>query len=277
VVARALAGAPAAWIVGMPVIGLVAEVNWRLAFLAVPLPAAVVTGAIVLAAQPDRSESRTDASLVRLLREPGARGWAFGEFLAMSSWAGMLVFSGALFVETYGASPRLTGLLLAIVALAYLGGNTLGGRIHGNCHLQRALARGNVAAAAAVALTWLIRPNLLVTLVLFSCAAVIVGARTVAGTAYGFALAGERKLEVGAARSALTHTGYLAGSLLGGAALSMGGHAAVGIVFGLLFLAATTPHVSAWGARCVDRRRIVWRGMGQALYEPEPRLARPAQ
>jgi hypothetical protein len=43
VVARALAGAPAAWIVGMPVIGLVAEVNWRLAFLAVPLPAAVVS------------------------------------------------------------------------------------------------------------------------------------------------------------------------------------------------------------------------------------------
>jgi MFS transporter, DHA1 family, inner membrane transport protein len=259
VVARALAGAPAAWIVGMPVIGLVAEVNWRLAFLAVPLPAAVVTGAIVLAGRPERSERRADASLIRLLREPGARGWAFGEFLAMSSWAGMLVFSGALFVEAYGASPRLTGLLLALVALAYLAGNTLGGRIHGNCNLRRVLAHGNVAAAAAIALTWLIRPNLLVTLSLFAVAAVIVGARTVAGTAYGFALAGERKLEVGAARSAFTHMGYLAGSLLGGAALAVGGYAAVGVAFGLLFLAATTPHVSAWGARCVDRARTVWR------------------
>jgi MFS transporter, DHA1 family, inner membrane transport protein len=162
VVAHALAGAPAAWIVGMP--GLVAEVNWRLAFLAVPLPAAVATGAILLAGRPERSERRADASLVRLLREPGARGWAFGEFLAMSSWAGMLVFSGALFVESYGASTRLTGLLLALVALAYLAGTTLGGRIHENCHLRRALARGNVAAAAAVALTWLIRPSLFVTL-----------------------------------------------------------------------------------------------------------------
>ncbi len=265
VVARALAGAPAAWIAGMPVIGLVAEVNWRLAFLAVPLPAAVATGAIVLSARPGRSEHRADASLVRLLREPGARGWAFGELLAMSSWAGMLVFSGALFVETYGASPRLTGLLLALVALAYLGGNTLGGRIHGRCHLRRALARGNVAASAAVALTWLIRPNLLVTLVLFGCAAVIVGARTVSGTAYGFVLAGERKLEVGAARSALTHTGYLAGSLLGGAALVLGGYAAVGVLFGLLFLAATAPYVTTWGARCVDRGRMV--------TKPEPSLA----
>jgi predicted MFS family arabinose efflux permease len=125
--------------------------------------------------------------------------------------------------------------------------------------LRRALAHGNVAAAAAIALTWLIRPNLLVTLSLFAVAAVIVGARTVAGTAYGFALAGERKLEVGAARSAFTHMGYLAGSLLGGAALAVGGYAAVGVAFGLLFLAATTPHVSAWGARCVDRARTVWR------------------
>jgi predicted MFS family arabinose efflux permease len=273
VVARALAGAPAAWIVGMPAIGLVAEVNWRLAFVAVPLPAAVVTGAILFAARPERSERRADASLVGLLREPGARGWALGEFLAMSSWAGMLVFSGALFVGAYGASPGLTGLLLAIVALAYLAGNTLGGRIHGNCHLRRAVARGNVAAAVAIALTWLIRPNLLVTLALFGCAAVIVGARTVAGTAYGFALAGERRLEVGAARSALTHTGYLAGSLLGGAALALGGYAAVGVALGLLFLAATSPYLSSWGARCLDRHRTGWQGMDRATYEPEPRLA----
>ena len=42
VVAHAFAGPPTAWIVGMPVIGLVAEVHWRLAFLALPLPAALL-------------------------------------------------------------------------------------------------------------------------------------------------------------------------------------------------------------------------------------------
>ena len=42
-----------------------------------------------------------------------------GELLAMSAWAGMLVFSGALFVEVHRASTRLTGLLLATVAVAY--------------------------------------------------------------------------------------------------------------------------------------------------------------
>ena len=42
VVAHMFAGPPAAWIVGMPVIGVVAEVDWRLAFVALPLPAALL-------------------------------------------------------------------------------------------------------------------------------------------------------------------------------------------------------------------------------------------
>jgi predicted MFS family arabinose efflux permease len=173
----------------------------------------------------------------------------------MSAWTGTLVFSGALFVEAYGASARLTGILLATAAAAYLGGNAIGGRMHGAC-ARRALAWSNVAAAVAVALTWVVTPSLLVTLALFGLAAAIVGARTVTGTTYGFAIGGERKLEVGAARAALTHVGYLAGSLLGGAALAIGGHAAVGIVFGSLFLAAAAPYLLTWSARCEGRGRM---------------------
>ncbi|HEX6662125.1 MAG TPA: MFS transporter [Gaiellaceae bacterium] len=249
VLARALAGAPAAWVVGMPTIGLVAGVSWRLAFVAVPLPAAVVTSVVLLRRGPENAAPRPGASLAGLLRQRGVRPWLLGELLAMSSWAGTLVFSGALFVEVYGLSPRLTGVLLATIALAYLGGNALGGHIHHEC-LRRALARGNVAAAATVALTWLITPHVVVTLVLFSVTAVVVGARTVVGTAHGFALAGERRLEVGAARSAIQHAGYLVGSFVGGAALALGGYSAIGIAFGLLFLGATAPYLSTWAARC---------------------------
>jgi MFS transporter, DHA1 family, inner membrane transport protein len=255
VVAFALAGAPAAWIVGMPAIGVVAQINWRLAFLAVPLPAALVTGALLLAARADGSEPRADASLKRLLQRRGARAWAVGEFLAMSSWAGTLVFSGALFVEEYGASTRLTGLLLAGIAAAYLVGNAIGGRIHHGC-LPRALARTNVAAAAAVALVWAITPNVAVTMILFSIAAVSVAARTVVGTAHGFALAGEHKFEVGAARAVITDAAYLAGSFLGGAALAVGGHVAMGVAFGLLFLAAMSPYLTSWSMRCAHHGRL---------------------
>ena len=44
VVASMYAGPPAAWIVGMPLIGVVAEADWRLAFLVLPLPAALLAG-----------------------------------------------------------------------------------------------------------------------------------------------------------------------------------------------------------------------------------------
>jgi MFS transporter, DHA1 family, inner membrane transport protein len=254
-VARSLAGAPAAWIVGMPTIGWVAETDWRLAFLAVPLPAAVVTIGLLAAIPGGKPELRAAPSLLRLLRAPRAGWWAIGELLAMSAWAGTLVYSGALFVETYGASPRLTGVVLATVAGAYLAGNVLGGRMRGAC-ARRALAWSNAAAAVAVALTWIVTPHLLVTVALFGLAAAIVAARTVTGTTYGFVLAGERKLEVGAARAALTHVGYLAGSLLGGAALATGGGAAVGIAFGSLFLASAVPYLLTWSTRCEGRTQV---------------------
>ena len=250
VAARALAGAPAAWIVGMPVIGLVADRSWRLAFVAVPLPAALVTAALLVAARPDEQRRRS-ASLSTLLREHSARGWAIGELLVMSAWAGTLVFSGALFVEEFGTSPRVTGLLLATVAVSYLVGNTLGSRLRGECNLRRALPRMNVAAACAIAATWIVTPALLVTLGLFAFAAMVVGARTVVGTSYGFALSGDGSLEVGSARAAFTHLGYLFGSLLGGGALAVGGRPAMGIVFGLLLLAAAVPYRSTWSPRCV--------------------------
>ena len=76
-VARALAGAPAAWVVGMPLIGLVSAASWRLAFLVVPLPAAIVT-AVLLAASGPPDARRQAASLPELLRGPGARTWALG-------------------------------------------------------------------------------------------------------------------------------------------------------------------------------------------------------
>jgi predicted MFS family arabinose efflux permease len=240
----------------MPTIGWVAETDWRLAFLAVPLPAAVVTLILLAAIPGGAAERQTTPSLVGLLRKPRAGWWAFGELLAMSAWAGTLVFSGALFIETYGASPRLTGIVLATVAGAYLVGNVLGGRTSGAC-ARRALAWSNVAAAVSVSLTWLITPNLLFTVTVFGLAAAIVAARTVIGTTYGFAIGGERTLEVGAARAALTQVGYLVGSLLGGAALAIGGRTAVGVAFGSLFLAAAAPYLSMWNARCEQRHQLI--------------------
>jgi DHA1 family inner membrane transport protein len=241
-VSRAFAGPPSAWIVGMPLIGLVASINWRLAFLALPLPAAVLACYAAARRPPDTPIAGSGSALTGLLGLGPARRWALGELFANSAWAGTLVYSGALFTETYGTSPVATGIVLAIIASAYLAGNRLGGRMSPE-RARRATIEGSVAAAIAVALTWSLTQSLALTLILFATASLVTAARTVAGTVYGFTVAGDLGREVGAIRAATTQIGYLLGSLLGGIAIAVGGLNLLSVVYAALFLAATLPYL----------------------------------
>ena len=250
VVARALAGPPAAWIAGMPLIGVVAEVHWRLAFLALPLPAALIALLAVATRSADTPLGGKGASLRGFLRLPQGRRWAVGELMANAAWAGTLVYSGALFTREYGLSTASTGLALGIVAVAYLVGTQRAGRLAQGA-ARRSMLACSVAAAVTVGLVWGITPGVGVTLALFSLAAVTVATRTVAGTVYGFTVAGDLGREVGVVRAVSTQVGYLTGSLVGGAALALAGFAGLGVAFGLLFVASTLPYLVA----SVERRR----------------------
>lgn len=266
VVAHALAGPPTAWIVGMPLIGFVAEIDWRLAFVAFPLPAALLAALAVAARPGDRPISATETSLRGLLRRPDPRRWALGELLANSAWAGTLVFSGALLTEEYGMSTAATGVALSAIAVAYLIGNRQAGRA-GAEGARRTMLAASLGAAALVALTWSFTPAVAVTLVVFSASAAVVATRTVAGTVYGFTAAGDRGREVGTVRAVTSQLGYLIGSLVGGAALAVGGFALLGIAFGGLFLASTVPYAVQRVASRRDARAAVPPPVGVA-YMP---------
>ena len=242
IVSNAFAGAPAAWIVGMPLIGLVASINWRLAFLALPLPAAALAGLAAARRPADTPIAGPGNALNSLLRLGAARRWAIGELCANTAWAGTLVYSGVLFTETYDTSSAATGILLAIVAAAFLAGNRWGGRC-GPARARRVMLGEASRPLLAVALTWSVTPNLAPTLVLFAFAAFVTAARMVAGTVYGFSVAGERGREVGAVRAASTQIGYLLGSLLGGLAIAIGGLGLLAVVYGALFVGATLPYL----------------------------------
>ena len=237
VVAHALAGGPAAWIIGMPIIGVVAEVNWRLAFLVLPLPAALLVAVAVARRPGDVPLTGARGSLAGLLGRGEARRWALGELLANSAWAGTLVFSGALFTERFGISAATTGLALAGVAAAYLAGNQLAGRADPS-RARRAMLEGAVGASVVVALTWALTPPVWIALLLFAAAAFIVATRTVAGTVYGFQVSEGLGREVGSIRAATDQAGYLVGSVLGGLALTVGGFSALAVVFSGLFVAS---------------------------------------
>jgi predicted MFS family arabinose efflux permease/ribosomal protein S18 acetylase RimI-like enzyme len=243
VVATMYAGPPAAWIVGMPLIGVVAEVNWRLSFLVLPLPAALLAGLAAAGRPHDAPLAATGTSLRDLLRRPAPRRWALGELLATSAWAGTLVYSGALLTDGYGMTTTATGVALAAVAVAYLLGNQRAGRGSPDRARSTMLATSAVGAAA-VALTWAFTPAVAVTLVVFAISGAMVATRTVTATVYGFSVAGNLGREVAAARAVTTQLGYLVGSLSGGAAFALGGFPALAVAFGGLLLASTLPYAS---------------------------------
>lgn len=241
VLAVTLLGPPLAWIVGMPLIGLVGEFSWRLAWIVIPVSMAVVAIGLLLR-RSTTPPARERAGLRLVLSQPGVKRWSIGELFAFSGWAGALVYVGALLVESYDLSIAATGLALGFGALVYVPGNFLFRRwvdVHGRTLLV-ALA---MSAAVTVALLGAWRPSLWVSLVLFSLLCFIAGGRTLAGSARGLGLAQELRLGVTGVRTAAIQSGYFVGAAVGGIALATGGYALLGAAFAGLFVAAAIPHL----------------------------------
>lgn len=234
VLSWALAGPAGAWIVGMPLIGIVGSVNWRLALLVLPLVAASLAFLAVFrqtGSQPGKQATR--AGLRTALSHSSIRRWSAAELLANSAWVGTLVFSGALFIETHGSSLVLTGVLLAIGAFAYVSGNLFSRRfLEGDS--PQALVWLTLAMAIGVAAFGVVRPSLAVSAVIFSAAGFVAGGRTLIGNAFGLETAGDLRMAVMGLRAAANQFGYFFGASIGGAALGFGGYRALGLALGAL-------------------------------------------
>ena len=247
VLAVALLGPPIAWIVGMPLSGLVGEASWRIAWIAAPFAFSLVALAVLARREPAPPAS-TRADVRAVLAHPGVLRWSTGELLAYSAWAGALVFIGALFIESYGLSSGETGLVLGAGALVLIPGNLLFRRWvdqHGRALLV-ALALG---AAVTVVVLGAFRPSTWFSLGVFSVLAFLAGGRTLAGAAAGLDLAPELILGVTGIRTAALQLGYFVGAAVGGLALAAGGYRALGLALAAMFVGATVPHLLPGGAR----------------------------
>ena len=244
VLSWALIGQPGAWIVGMPVIGLVGGVSWRLAWIAVPLVATLVALVAVRARCPDVTTEPATGTWRLLRRSPAVAGWALGELLAFSAWAGTLVFVGAMLVDSYGSSPGTAGLLLGLAAVVYLPGNFLARRWIGK-RSRAMLVVLVLVAAAVVTVLGAYRPSPLGSAAILSALAFVAGARTIVGSALGLAVCSQRQVFAMRMRAAATQFGYLFGAVLGGLALAAWGYSGMGATFGALFGLAAIPHCVA--------------------------------
>jgi predicted MFS family arabinose efflux permease len=262
VLSWALNGQPSAWIVGLPLIGLLASVDWRWALLVVP-PSAAILALVVLRSLPRAATPTTagSTSLAPIFRRRPALHWAIGELLAFAAWSGTLVFTGSLFVESYDTSPAVTAFLLGGGAIAYIPGNLLARhRIDGTSAWPLAVLAG--IASLEVLVLGVARPSIAFSAAAFALITFTAGARTFAGSIRGIALAPDATVAATGVRAAATQFGYLLGASLGGAALAAGGYPGLAVMLSIMFALASAVVAGGRRARRSSRDATLAAGVG---------------
>lgn len=231
----ALVGQPAAWIVGMPLVGLLGEQSWRYGWLALPLAAAIASGLLAAPRAGGRPATARTRRASAAIRDRAIARWLVSELLANTAWAGTLVFAGALFTESYDASTALTGCLLAGSAAAYVAGNLACRRLVRR--EPRAVLIGLASSLALVdGLFGIVRVDALGSAVLLAGAGFLAGGRTLVTSAFALSTPPDVRPAITSLRAATMQLGYFVGSLVGGAALATGGYGALGLAMGLFFV-----------------------------------------
>ena len=240
VLAWAIVGMPAAWIAGMPVVGAVAALDWRAAWLAVPMVAALAT-LTLLRLRPADSRSTRSGDAVGAWRRPEVARFAAGELLANAAWASVLTYAGALLVDSYALSPGAVALGLGAVAVAMLPG-TFTARRHAARATPALLTALTGMQGATVIVLGAVRPAAVVTLATIALMAFVNGWRSLVASALGMDTAPEDKVAVMSMRAAANQFGYLLGAAAGGLAITVAGFPGLGITLASMFLAAALIH-----------------------------------
>ncbi len=239
--AWAIAGMPTAWVVGMPIAGAAASVDWRFAWLAVPATAGLVALVLVRLAPPDRP-AKTRSGLAAW-RRPHVARFTAGELLANAAWAGVLTYAGALLIEGYGAPRGTVSAGLATAAAAMVPGTFLGRRSVRNAGFPL-LGALTLVQGGLVATLGAVRPGAGVSLAVLTVMAFFNGWRSVIASGLGMDSMPDDKLTVMSIRAAANQFGYLLGAALGGVALAAGGFTALGGTFSGMFLLGAALHLA---------------------------------
>jgi predicted MFS family arabinose efflux permease len=238
--AWAIAGMPAAWVIGMPVAGAAASVGWRLAWLVVAGGAAVVA-LVLVRLRPLEPPSQRMGDATAAWRRPAVARFTLAELLANAAWASVLTYSGALLIQSYGASRTTVALGLSAVAAAMVPG-TFVGRRSAPAATSAFLAGLTGAQGGCVVLLGALRPAAGVTLGVLTVMAFVNGWRSVLASSLGMDTAADDKVAVMSMRASANQFGYLLGAATGAAALTLGGFTALGAALAALFALGAVLH-----------------------------------
>lgn len=233
-----------AWIVGIPLVGILADVfSWREGFL---VPAVFATVAAIAAwtlapregGDTDETDERT--GLLAALADSGGRRWTLAELVAFAVWTGEITYIAAFYIEIYDLSEAVVGLLLPTGSLTFMVGSALTERLAKRFSRKTVLTGSALAMGSIALLVFNYHPAVAFT--------VCVG--LVLGTAAGLRAAGSSTLALDqlpdrpgammAARTAAVQIGYFTGAAIGGIAVDTAGYGALGV------LMITGMSLSAW-------------------------------
>jgi predicted MFS family arabinose efflux permease len=235
-----IAGMPAAWVLGMPLAGAAASVDWRVAWLALPATSGLV--ALLLVRLVPRDRHTINRGGAAAWRRPDVARFTAGELLANAAWAGVLTYSGALLIESYSASRGLVSAGLGLAAAAMVPGTFVGRR-----GVSRAtpavLGALTLAQAGMVTTLGAVRPGAGLSLALLTVMAFLNGWRSMIASGLGMESAPDDKVTVMSMRAAANQFGYLLGAALGGLALAAGGFGMMGMTFSSLFALGALMHL----------------------------------
>ena len=240
VLAWAIAGMPAAWIAGMPVVGAVTGVDWRVAWIAVPTVVALATLGLVRR-RPADPPSRRTGDAMGAWRRPEVARFAVGELLANAAWASVLTYSGALLVGSYGIPSGAVALALGLTAAAMVPG-TFTARRRAARATPALLAALTALQGGAVILLCAVRPTVGLTLAVLAAMAFVNGWRSMVASALGMDTAPEDRLAVMSMRAAANQFGYLLGAAAGGLTIALAGFPGLGVILAAMFLTAVLIH-----------------------------------
>lgn len=248
-----------AWIIGVPLVGLLAEhVSWRAAF-AVPAGFALIAAfsAMLFAPKIERDPTEPDerTGLLAALADPSARRWTIGELIAFAVWTGEITYAAAFYMQTYGISEGLVGVLLPTGSMAFLVGSALADRV-GQGWSRASLMTGSALAMGAVAcIMFNFHPTVPVTMGLGLLIGVAAGLRAAGSSTLALDQLPDKPGAMMAARTAAVQIGYLIGASLGGIAVDAAGYGSLGVlmIVGMALSAAVMTGVP--GRRGDGRRR----------------------
>lgn len=227
-----------AWIVGNPVVGLLAEgVSWRLSYAvpgvmtALALAAGAATPPGATPGQGARREGlQTGSGLAAVFRDRSARRWTVAELVAYSAWTAELTYVGAFYIRSYGVSEAAVGLLLSAGSLVFLAASLSTARLTARLPRRATIVSAALGMGAMLVPVLNLTPSVWFTLGLFCVLAMFAGIRSTGSSALGLAQLPERPGSMMGARTAGAQLGYMIGAAAGGAVLAVAGFGALGFV-----------------------------------------------